>query len=96
MDFEWDERKNEINRRKHGIDFETASRVFDDLHRVQFVERVEDGEERWHAIGFVLNTMLLLLVVHTYPEQGNENLVRIISARRASKREVRIYDEENA
>jgi len=93
--FEWDERKNENNLQKHGVDFETASRVFDDPHRVPFIERVEGGEERWHMIGFVPNTMLILVVVHIYPEEGNENLVRIISARRASKRERKTYDEEN-
>jgi uncharacterized protein len=94
--FEWDERKNAANLRKHGIAFETAMRVFSDERRVEFVERVEAGEERWHVIGFVPDTLLLLAVVHAYPEPGNGNLIRLISARRASKRERKLYDQENA
>ncbi|HEY7392390.1 MAG TPA: BrnT family toxin [Bryobacteraceae bacterium] len=94
--FEWDDRKSRSNLRKHGIDFETASRAFDDPRRVTFLERIRDGEERWHLIALVPNTMLMLVVSHTYPDQGDENLVRIISARRASKHEEKIYDEENA
>jgi uncharacterized protein len=94
--FEWDERKNESNLRKHGVDFETASRMFDDPHHVAFIERVEGGEERWHMIGFVPNTMLILVLVYIYPDREDENLVRIISARRASKRERKAYDEENS
>ena len=48
---EWDKEKDEINRRKHRIGFETAKLVFDDPNCLTSVERVEDGEERWHAIG---------------------------------------------
>lgn len=51
--FEWDEDKNESNQRKHGISFETAALVFGDLNRLLFIERVEEDEERWHAIGSV-------------------------------------------
>jgi uncharacterized protein len=81
--------------RKHGISFETAVRVFADPHRVEFIERIEDGEERWHAIGFVPDTLAFLLVVHAYPEPGNDNLIRLISARQATKRERKLYGQEN-
>jgi uncharacterized protein len=94
--FEWDERKNEANLRKHGISFEEAMDVFADEHRVEFIDRIEAGEERWHVIGFVPHTPLLLLVVHAYPEPGNNNFIRLISARRATKREREIYGHENA
>ena len=93
MRFEWDEAKNEINQKKHGISFDTATRVFYDPNIVQYVERIEDGEERWHAVGQVAGSLLLLTVVHTWEEKGIEEVVRIISARHASNPERKIYDE---
>lgn len=90
--FEWDDAKNEINQAKHGVSFEVASRVFGDPDVLQFIERVEDGEERWHAIGYVTGTLLFLTVIHTYPKNEAE-LVRIISARRATRHERKLYVE---
>ena len=89
MQIEWDRAKNEINRTKHGIDFETAQLVFDDPCCVTFVERVTDGEERWQAIGSI-ETVIILVVVHTYREEVSEEVVRIISARPATRRERRL------
>ena len=63
--FEWDQEKEITNRRKHRIGFETAKLVFDDPGCLTFVERVEGGEERWHAIGIV-NGRAIVTVVHTY------------------------------
>ena len=91
--FEWDENKNEANRKKHGIQFESAALVFEDQNRLMFVERIEDGEERWHAIGSVRSSILFLTVVHTYAEEGTELIVRIISARRATRHERELYAE---
>jgi uncharacterized DUF497 family protein len=51
MVFAWDEDKNRINRRKHGVSFETAVRIFEDPNVVSYQDRVVDEEERWHAIG---------------------------------------------
>ena len=62
--FEWDEAKNESNKAKHGIDFETTQLVFDDPFCVSFIEGVEDGEERWHAIGMI-EDIIVIVVVHT-------------------------------
>lgn len=93
MRFEWDETKNESNRRKHGISFETAALVFEDGNRLMFIERVENGEERWHAIGGVRGSPLFLTVVHTYWEEGAVPIVRIISARRATRHERKLYAE---
>ena len=90
--FEWDEAKNGINRCKHLIGFETAVLVFDDPNCLTFVERVESGEERWHAIGVVVGTVMLT-VAHTYREEGCEEVVRVISARRATPHERRLYVE---
>jgi uncharacterized DUF497 family protein len=60
---------------------------------LHFVERIEDGEERWHAIGLVTGSLLFLTVVHTYIEKASEPVVRIISARRASRSERKLYAE---
>src|ERR1035441_3159051 len=67
MIFAWDENKNRINRRKHGVSFETAARVFEDPNVVSYRDRVVDEEERWHAVGCA-GGIALLLVVHTSEE----------------------------
>ena len=58
MRFEWDEAKDEANRRKHGISFETAVLIFEDSNRLEFVERIEEGEgalaRPWFIEGLVL------------------------------------------
>ena len=93
MRYEWDEHKNQINRRKPGVSFELASKVFDDpLHLTKF-DRTVDGEERWHALGNALG-VVLLLVVHTYRLQDGDEVIRIISARKATSHERRQYEDE--
>lgn len=91
--FDWDEDKAEINVRKHGITFETASLAFVDLHVLTEFEDHYGHEDRWHTIGKVKGE-LLLLVVHTGWREGETDIVRIISARRADRKE-RIKYEEN-
>ena len=88
--FEWDEAKNRSNKKKHGIDFETARLIFDDPHCISFVERVSDGEDRWHAIGSIEN-IIVIVVVHTYREEVSDEVIRIISARRATRHERKLY-----
>ena len=88
--FEWDEAKNRSNKKKHGIDFETAQLIFDDPHCISFVERVSNGEERWHAIGSIEN-IIVIVVVHTYREEAFDEVIRIISARRATRHERKLY-----
>ena len=92
--FEWDEAKNERNKTKHGIDFETAQLAFDDPFCVSFVERVDDGEERWHAIGMIEN-IIIIVVVHTYRVEASDEVIRIISSRRATSHERKLYDKAN-
>jgi uncharacterized DUF497 family protein len=92
VQFTWDERKNLINRQKHGISFETAVLVFDDILQVSKPERTVDGETRWQTIGMV-NGIHVLLVAHSVLESGDEETIRIISARKATPRERRVYAE---
>jgi uncharacterized DUF497 family protein len=84
----WDDRKNRTNRRKHGISFETAARIFDDPNVVSYLDRVVDDEERWHTIGCAGG---IVLVVHTSEEQHGEEKIRIVPARKASPRERALY-----
>jgi uncharacterized DUF497 family protein len=92
MEFEWDERKDCANQAKHKVSFELACLVFEDpLHLVKF-DRVIDGEERWHAMGSVEGRRILV-VVHTHRSHDGEEIIRIISARRASSHERRDYEQ---
>ena len=90
--FEWDAAKSQANRRKHGLDFQIAARVFEDPNMLLIEDRIDEhGEQRWHALGMV-GGRSLLLVVHLYWEAENgEEIIRIISARKAGKRESRVY-----
>ena len=96
MRFEWDPEKERANIRKHhGIDFEVAAKVFDDPNFVLLKDRIDDetGEQRWHAVGEVSidEGRLLLVVVHVVRGSNGEEIIRIISAREANKRECRLY-----
>ena len=90
MYFVWDERKNRANQRKHGISFETAILVFRDALHLSTQDREVEGELRWQTLGMVRETQVLL-VAHTVLEVGNEEVIRIISARKATARERSIY-----
>ena len=92
--FEWHEAKNRSNKKKHGIDFETARLIFDDPHGISFVERVSEGEKRWHAIGSI-EDIIVIVVVHTYREEASEEVIRIISARCATRHERNLYAQAN-
>jgi uncharacterized DUF497 family protein len=87
---EWDATKNATNQAKHGIDFETAQLVFDDPFCITFVERATGGEERWHAIGSI-EKIIVLVVVYTYRQENPDEVIRIISARRATRKERENY-----
>ena len=95
MRWTWDANKNRINKRKHGLSFETARLVFDDPLMVHRPDPHED-EERWHTIGMIEN--VAVIVAHTWPkpEPGTGvELGRIISARKATPHERRAYEEGN-
>ena len=88
--FEWDEEKNKLNQKLHGIAFEDAKFVFNDPLKVILPDLYHsEKEERWLAIGIVKR---VLFVVFT--ERG-ENIIRIISARVGTKAEERLYNDVN-
>jgi uncharacterized DUF497 family protein len=90
--FEWDEDKNRANRTKHGVSFETARHVFDDPRHLSLQDRHVEGEERWQTLGLV-GAIVVLLVAHTYRTQGEAEIIRIISARKATKSERERYEQ---
>jgi uncharacterized DUF497 family protein len=90
--FDWDETKNAINLRKHGIDFNTASLAFDDPLHLPVKDREVDGEVRWQTVGMA-DGVLLLLVVHTFEDEDEVEVIRIISARKADAHERRRYED---
>ena len=89
--FEWDERKNRSNRTKHGVWFEEARSAFRDpnAHLFHDPEHSEE-EDRFILIG-VSSAARPLVVVHCYKEP--DSTIRIISARKATKKECRFYEE---
>ena len=87
--FEWDERKNAENQRRHGVSFEEAQTVFYD-DRALLIDDPDGNEERFVLLG--LSTMLRTLVVcHCY--RARDEVIRIISARKALKAERADYEE---
>ncbi len=88
MQFEWDSDKERANRKKHGVSFDLARRVFEDPNHLSTQDRHEDGEERWQTLGLV-GPVAIVLVVHTIEDENGEEVVRIISARKANKTERR-------
>ena len=91
MEFEWDAEKARSNLAKHGIAFEDAAFVWLDPFLHLELDRVIDGEQRWWAVGMP-PAGGVLVVVHLYPDPDDEGLVRIISARRATRHEQRHYE----
>ena len=91
--FEWDEKKEAINFRKHGVRFIDAVRVFDDPFAVTHQDRIENGEQRWQTVGMV-ETYLLILVAHTvHLDDDRIEVVRIVSARRLDRAERKRYEQ---
>lgn len=89
MEFEWNENKNEINKKKHGISFEDVESVFSDFSAIIFDDPDHsETEERFLIIGMSLRKGICI-VSHCY--RNNENIIRIISARKATKNERMIY-----
>ena len=90
--FEWDEAKNGINKKKHGVSFEEAQSVFYDSEALLIHDPEHSQEEdRFIILGFS-DRARLLIVCHCYRE--SESVIRIISARKATKNESKQYNEQ--
>lgn len=89
--FEWDEAKNRSNRKKHHVSFEEAKTVFfDEGALIALDPDHSDNEDRFLIIGFSLQLRVLLVC---FCDRRKESVIRLISARKASKKEQRQYRE---
>jgi uncharacterized protein len=89
MRFEWDEDKNRSNFAKHNVTFEAAVSIFDDRHAISIQDRVVEGEERWQTLGMIAG--VLYFVAHTWLCEEGDDVIRVISARKADPSERRAY-----
>jgi len=91
MKFDRDVAKARSNLAKHGIAFDWAIRVFEDPDAISGMDRVVDGEMRWRTVGRVGFTTILF-VGHTWVDEDGEIYVRVITARKASRHEIKGYE----
>ncbi len=89
MHFEWDPNKNEINKKKHGLSFDEAKTVFYDEYAVLFDDPDHSAEEDRFLILGISQRENLCIVSHCY--RGDDEIIRIISARKATKSETAFY-----
>jgi len=89
LQFEWDSKKAQLNKKKHGIRFEEASTIFGDLLSITIADPAHSiGEDRFITIGRSINDKLIV-IVHT----DRDDIIRIISARKATRNEKRQYEQ---
>ncbi|TVR59868.1 MAG: BrnT family toxin [Spirochaetaceae bacterium] len=91
VSFEWDETKNRDNQQTHGVSFEEAQSVFLDENAVQFYDEVHSDDEERYIMVRLSSHLRLLLVVHTFRE--TDGVIRIISARKPTAKESRVFLE---
>jgi uncharacterized DUF497 family protein len=90
--FTWDRAKAESNKRKHGIEFDEATAVFFDEFALSEQDRIEGYEYRWQTIGS-MDGWIIVTVAHTIFEDDDVEIIHIISARPATRRERKRYEQ---
>ena len=89
IQFEWDEAKSRVNRRKHGVSFEEAQSVFLDENAIRFFDPEHSADEdRFLMLGISVR-LRVLVVCHCF--RSGDAVIRIISARKADKKECANY-----
>jgi len=86
---EWDEAKSRINKRKHGVSFQEVATVFSDENALLLADPDHSDEEDRFVLLGLSTTLRSLLVCHCY--RSDDEIIRIISARKATKSEVSVY-----
>lgn len=86
---EWDERKNEHNIRRHGLDFADAREIFDSPMLLRLDTREDYGEDRWVGIGVIKGRVVVLV----FTERDDGRTIRIISLRKAQRHEREGYEK---
>ena len=89
MKFSWDERKNKQNQKKHGVSFEEAKTVFFDENAVEYFDPDHSQEEDRFILLGLSSYLRILVVCHCFREKAST--IRIISARKATKKEQEAY-----
>ena len=90
IEFDWDPAKAKRNLKNHGVSFEEAKSVFyDDFARQFYDEEHSAGEDRFLLLG-VSNTSRILIICHC--EMESKNVIRLISARKATSKERKLYE----
>ncbi len=93
MKFEWDNKKNELNVKNHNVSFEEAQQVFEDpMHISKLDFRFNYFEERWITLGQT-SKFKLIVVAHMMFDENNNEVIRIISARKANSQEKNFYEQ---
>ncbi len=96
MEFEWDEDKNQSNISKHGIDFEQAKEIFEDPNLLTYEDtRFGYGEIREISIGQLLLTTQQKIIIALVVYIDRDGIIRLISARKASKQEGQGYEQQS-
>lgn len=92
--FDWDKKKNAANQKKHGISFEEATEVFEDpLHISVMDRRFDYFDERWITLGATKKGTVIVLGHLYYFSESDEETIRIITARKATKKERENYEK---
>ena len=90
MNFEWDDRKAELNKKKHGVSFEEAATVFDDADALQIFDPDHSEEEDRFILLGMSSILRVLVVCHCF--RASDDTIRIISARKATRNESSTYE----
>ena len=88
MKFEWDETKRSSNIQKHGIDFKEAHEIFKNPIRINLDNRFDYGEVRYIGLGITQNNIVVIAFT-----ESEEETIRVISIRKATKNERKIYEK---
>lgn len=90
INFDWDSKKNKLNQHKHGVSFEEAKSVFFDENAIEFFDpEHSQSEDRFLLIGLSFH-LKILVVCHCLRE--SDSVIRIISARKATRNESKYYE----
>ena len=93
MKLEWSDEKNRRNMQKHHVSFDEAKEVFSDpLHISKLDHRFDYFEERWITLG-ATNKEKILVVANIFFDENGEEIIRIISARKANEKERKFYEQ---
>ncbi len=96
MHFEWDENKNRENKKRHEISFEEAGEVFDDPFHISIMDkRFDYFEERWITVGSTKSKRIIVIGHLYYLKEDGEEIIKIITARKATKKEKEQYENIN-